>query len=85
MTEHGTPVARLIPIERPGRPAILARLEAEGRLRPAENPGYLPQWLHPVADPDPSAFPGTAGGAQERALIASGRILGRRSRGTPVA
>jgi antitoxin (DNA-binding transcriptional repressor) of toxin-antitoxin stability system len=52
MTEQGTPVARLVPIERPERPAILARLEAEGRLRPAKNPGYLPQRLHPVADAD---------------------------------
>jgi antitoxin (DNA-binding transcriptional repressor) of toxin-antitoxin stability system len=54
MTEHGTPVARLVPTERPGRPAILARLEAEGRLRPAKNPGYLPQWLRPVVGPDPN-------------------------------
>jgi antitoxin (DNA-binding transcriptional repressor) of toxin-antitoxin stability system len=45
VTEHGTPVARLVPIERPERPAILTRLEAEGRLRPAKNPGYLPQRL----------------------------------------
>src|SRR5450756_1804433 len=48
VTEHGTPVARLVPFERPERPAILARLEAEGRLRPAKNPGYMPQRLHPV-------------------------------------
>jgi antitoxin (DNA-binding transcriptional repressor) of toxin-antitoxin stability system len=54
VTEHGTPVARLVPIERPERPAILARLEAEGRLRPAKNPGYLPQRLHPVAGADPN-------------------------------
>ena len=32
VTEHGTPVARLVPIERPERPAILARLEARGRV-----------------------------------------------------
>jgi len=37
-TEHGTPVVRLVPIERPERPAILVRLEAEGRLRPAKKP-----------------------------------------------
>jgi prevent-host-death family protein len=49
VTEHGTPVARLVPFERPERPPILARLEAEGRLRPAKNPGYVPQRLHPVA------------------------------------
>jgi antitoxin (DNA-binding transcriptional repressor) of toxin-antitoxin stability system len=54
MTNHGTPVARLVPIERPERPSILARLEAEGRLRPAKNPGYLPQRLHPVAGADPN-------------------------------
>jgi antitoxin (DNA-binding transcriptional repressor) of toxin-antitoxin stability system len=54
MTEQGTPVARLVPIELPERPAILARLEAEGRLRPAKNPGYLPQRLHPVAGADPN-------------------------------
>jgi prevent-host-death family protein len=54
LTEHGTPVARLVPIERPERPAILARLEAEGRLRPAKNPGYVPRRLHPVSGADPS-------------------------------
>jgi prevent-host-death family protein len=54
VTEHGTPVARLVPFERPERPAILARLEAEGRLRPAKNPGYMPQRLHPVTGADPS-------------------------------
>ena len=48
------PVARLVPFERPGRPAILARLEAEGRLRPAKNPGYVPQRLHPVTITDPN-------------------------------
>ena len=42
VTEHGTPVARLVPIERPERPVILARLEAQGCLRRAKNPGYLP-------------------------------------------
>jgi prevent-host-death family protein len=52
VTEHGTPVARLVPFERPERPAILARLEAEGRLRPAKNPGYMPQRLHPVTGAD---------------------------------
>ena len=36
------------------RPAILARLEAEGRLRPAKNPGYMPQRLHPVTGADPN-------------------------------
>lgn len=54
VTEHGTPVARLIPIDRPERPAILARLEAEGRLRRAKSPGYLPEHLHPVTGQDPS-------------------------------
>ena len=54
VTEHGTPVARLIPIDRPERPAILARLEAEGRLRRAKSPGYLPARLHPVTGQDPS-------------------------------
>jgi prevent-host-death family protein len=54
ITEHGTPVARLVPIERPERPGILARLEAEGRLRPAKKPGYVPQRLHPVTGTDPS-------------------------------
>lgn len=54
VTEHGTPVARLVPIERPERPAILARLEAEGRLRRAKNPGYLPERLHPVTSEEPS-------------------------------
>lgn len=54
VTEHGTPVARLVPIERPERPAILARLEAEGRLRRAKNPGYLPERLHPVTGREPS-------------------------------
>ena len=55
VTEHGTPVARLVPFERPERPPILARLEAEGRLRPAKNPGYVPEQLRQVAgaDPDP--------------------------------
>ena len=38
----------------PERPAILALLEAEGRLRPAKNPGYVPQRLHPVTGPDPN-------------------------------
>jgi prevent-host-death family protein len=54
VTEHGTPVARLVPIERPDRPAILARLEAEGRLRRAKNPGYLPERLHPVSGEEPN-------------------------------
>jgi prevent-host-death family protein len=54
VTEHGTPVARLVPIERPERPAILARLEAEGRLRRAKNPGYLPERLHPVSGEEPN-------------------------------
>ena len=54
VTEHGTPVARLVPFERPERPGILARLEAEGRLRPAKNPGYMPQRLHPVTGADPN-------------------------------
>ena len=53
-TEHGTPVARLVPFERPERPAILARLEAAGRLSPAKNPGYVPQRLHPVTGADPN-------------------------------
>ena len=35
-------------------PAILARLEAEGRLHPAKNPGYLPQRLHPVVGANPN-------------------------------
>lgn len=54
VTEHGTPVARLVPIERPERSAILARLEAEGRLRRAKNPGYLPERLHPVTGDEPN-------------------------------
>ena len=54
VTEHGTPVARLVPYGRPERPAVLARLEAEGRLRLAKNPGYVPQRLHPVTGTDPS-------------------------------
>jgi prevent-host-death family protein len=54
VTEHGTPVARLVPFERPERPAILARLEAEGRLRRAKNPGYMPQQLHQVNSTDPN-------------------------------
>ena len=49
-----TPVARLVPFERPERPAILARLEAAGRLSPAKNPGYVPQRLHPVTGADPN-------------------------------
>jgi prevent-host-death family protein len=54
ITEHGTPVARLVPFERPERPAILARLEAAGRLSPVKNPGYVPQRLHPVTGADPN-------------------------------
>jgi prevent-host-death family protein len=54
VTEHGTPVARLVPIERPERAAILGRLETEGRLRRAKNPGYVPEHLHPVTGADPS-------------------------------
>ncbi|MGH3262994.1 MAG: type II toxin-antitoxin system Phd/YefM family antitoxin [Trebonia sp.] len=54
VTAHGTPVARLVPFERPERPTILARLEAEGRLRPAKNPGYVPQRLHQVSGADPN-------------------------------
>lgn len=54
VTEHGTPVARLVPIERAERPTILARLEAEGRLRRAKNPGYVPERLHPVSGEEPS-------------------------------
>lgn len=54
VTEHGTPVARLVPYERPERPAVLARLEAEGRLRLAKSPGYVPQRLHPVTGTDPN-------------------------------
>ena len=46
--------ARTGPAGRSERPAILARLEAEGRLRPAKNPGYVPQRLHPVSDADPN-------------------------------
>ena len=51
VTEHGAPVARLVPFE---RPAILARLEAEGRLRPAKNPGYVTARLHPVTGTGPN-------------------------------
>jgi hypothetical protein len=29
-------------------------MEAEGRLRPAKNPGYMPQRLHPVTGADAS-------------------------------
>ncbi|MTD55514.1 type II toxin-antitoxin system Phd/YefM family antitoxin [Amycolatopsis pithecellobii] len=58
VTEHGTPVARLVPIARPERPAILARLDAEGRLRAAKNAGYVPDRLHPVAGGDPSPLTG---------------------------
>ena len=58
VTEHGTPVARLVPFERPERPAVLARLEAEGRLRPAKNPGYVPQRLRPVTGADPNPLTG---------------------------
>jgi prevent-host-death family protein len=58
VTEHGTPVARLVPFERPERPAVLARLEAEGRLRLAKNPGYVPQRLRPVTDADPNPLTG---------------------------
>src|ERR1700722_5461163 len=54
VTEHGTPVARLVPIARSERPAILAHLEAEGRLHRAKNPGYLPTRLHPVTGREPS-------------------------------
>jgi prevent-host-death family protein len=54
VTEHGTPVARLVPLERPKRAGILARLEAEGRLRPARNAGYVPQRLHPVTGAEPN-------------------------------
>jgi antitoxin (DNA-binding transcriptional repressor) of toxin-antitoxin stability system len=59
VTEHGTPVARLVPIECPERPAVLARLEAAGRLHPAKNPGYVPQRLHPVTGADPNPLTGT--------------------------
>ena len=49
ITEHGTPVAWLVSFERPERPAILVRLEAEGRLRPAKDPRinteYVLHWL----------------------------------------
>jgi prevent-host-death family protein len=58
VTGHGTPVARLVPFDRPERPGILARLEAEGRLRPARNPGCLPQRLHPVTGADPGPLTG---------------------------
>lgn len=54
VTEHGTPVARLVPIDMPERPAILARLAAQGRLTHAKNPGYVPARLHPVDGQDPS-------------------------------
>jgi len=47
-------VARLVPFERPERPAILARLEAEGRCVRPRTPGYMPQRLHPVTGADPS-------------------------------
>ena len=53
VTEHGTPVARLVPIERPERPAILARL-SPGAPASGQDPGYLPQRLHPVAGTDPN-------------------------------
>jgi antitoxin (DNA-binding transcriptional repressor) of toxin-antitoxin stability system len=51
VTEHGAPVARLVPFE---RPAILAWLEAGGRLRPANNPGYVPARLRPVTGTGPN-------------------------------
>lgn len=54
VTDHGTPVARLVPFERSERPAILVRLAAEARLRPAKNPGYVPPRLHPVTGADPN-------------------------------
>lgn len=58
VTDHGTPVARLVPIARSERPAILARLDAEGCLRPAKNAGYVPERLHPVTGEDPSPLTG---------------------------
>ena len=60
------------------------RLEAEGRLRPAKNAGYLPQRLHPVAGADPNPLSRALMEGGKRALIASGHILGRRDE-TPVA
>lgn len=43
VTEYGRPVARIVPIEQRAHPAILDRLEAEGRLRRPSRPGYLPR------------------------------------------
>jgi len=54
VTDHGTPVARIVPIARPTRPAVLTRLEAEGRLRRAERPRFVPERLRPVDGDDPS-------------------------------
>lgn len=52
ITEYGRPIARIVPIEQHERPAILERLEAEGRLRRAIRPGYLPR--RAAARPGPS-------------------------------
>lgn len=53
VTEHGRPIARLVPVHDPVPSPLLARLEREGRLIPATRPGYLP--AHRVPLPGKSA------------------------------
>ncbi|WP_153410031.1 type II toxin-antitoxin system Phd/YefM family antitoxin [Nocardia macrotermitis] len=44
VTDHGTPIARIVPVERPTR---LEQLRAEGRVQPARRP------KEPAPEPEP--------------------------------
>lgn len=43
VTEYGRPIARLVPVEDRDTVPLMARLEADGRVRRAARPGYRPR------------------------------------------
>jgi len=46
VTEHGTVIARIVPVQQRIPAPVLSKLAEEGRLRRADRPGYRPR-MHP--------------------------------------
>ncbi|MPY83646.1 MAG: type II toxin-antitoxin system prevent-host-death family antitoxin [Actinophytocola sp.] len=46
VTEHGTLIARIVPVQQRAPAPVIGRLVEEGRLRRADRPGYRPR-MHP--------------------------------------
>ena len=42
VTDRGTPIARLVPVDEPHRSSRIEQLIAEGRLIPAKRTGFMP-------------------------------------------